>query len=214
MNDLHEIKEELIQLTYSGRKEEAIQLLIRKYGVTTEEAEQLLSLALKESFTPLTFFKQAAKAGSTHLLGKGKGCKQTLFGMIAFGFGFFGIPTLLMALGIFVFQHYQISNSVKTVGFVSSIVTEETDAPSKQFLPIISHEVAGKQYSKKGSFSSNTLYYSVGDSVNIYVNQHDPNDIIIDNFSERWLIITIIGGMGLFFTIVMVVFIRMSRQNS
>lgn len=198
-----------MSLVYAGRKNEAIQLLKQKYGASDEEAEQLLKLALKESFTPIDFFKRAAIAGTTGIT-KGKGCKQTLFGMIAFGFGFFGIPMLLAAAGILIYQFYFISNSTRLIGTV--VVSEESYNSNTEYRAVISYQVNSETYSTQSSVTSNTPQYYVNDPVPLFVNNENPNDVLIDNFFERWLMITIIGSMGLFFTILMIVFIKMSKK--
>ncbi|HNP08137.1 MAG TPA: DUF3592 domain-containing protein [Cyclobacteriaceae bacterium] len=211
MNDPNDIKEELINLVYAGRKEEAIQLLQQKHGATREEAEQLLKLAVKETHTPVDFFKRAARASSTHVT-KGKGCQQTVFGLIAFGFGFFGVPMLLAAAGIFIYQLNFISNSTRIFGKVI-VAKEKSDNNDTQMHSVITYEVDGKTYSKRSTVSSNTPQYYVHDPVPLFVNNEDPNDVLIDSFLERWLIITIVGSLGLFFTILMAVFIGMSRRK-
>lgn len=198
-----------MSLVYSGRKDEAIQLLKQKYSATDEEAEQLLKLAVKESFTPVDFFKRAAKAGTSGIT-KGKGCKQTIFGMVAFGFGFFGIPLLLAAAGIFIYQFYFISNSTRIIGTV--VASEEPNNSSTQYRSVISYQINSETYSTQSTVTSNTPQYYVNDPVPLFVHNDDPNDVLIDSFVERWLMITIIGSMGLFFTIIMIVFIKMAKR--
>jgi len=211
LNDPNDIKEELINLVYAGRKEEAIQLLQQKHGATREEAEQLLKLAVKETHTPVDFFKRAARASSTHVT-KGKGCQQTVFGLIAFGFGFFGVPMLLAAAGIFIYQLNFISNSTRIIGTVA-VSEEPSDNSDSQYHSIITYEVNNETYSTKSTVSSNTPQYYVNDPVPLFVNNENPNDVLIDSFLERWLIITIVGSLGLFFTILMAVFVGKSRRK-
>ncbi|MEP2668757.1 MAG: DUF3592 domain-containing protein [Cyclobacteriaceae bacterium] len=211
MNDPKDIKEELINLVYAGRKEEAIQLLQQQHGATREEAEQLLKLAVKESFTPVAFFKRATKAGASQV-GLGKGCLQTIFGMVAYGFGFFGIPMLLAATGIFIYQYLFISNSTRIIGTVT--VTEENYTNSElQYRSVISYEVNEKTYTTETTISADTPIYYVNDPVPMFVHNDDPNNVLIDSFLERWLIITIVGSLGLIFTLMMVVFIKKSRKK-
>lgn len=211
MNDPKDIKEELINLVYAGRKEEAIQLLQQKHGATREEAERLLKLAVKESFTPVDFFKRATKAGASQV-GLGKGCLQSIFGMVAYGFGFFGIPMLLAATGIFIYQYLFISNSTRIIGKV--VVSEENYNNSElQYRSVISYEVNARTYTTETSVASNTPQYYVNDPVPMFVHNENPNDVLIDSFLERWLIITIVGSFGLLFTFLMVVFLKMSKRK-
>lgn len=199
-----------MSLVYAGRKNEAIQLLKQEYGATDEEAEQLLKLAVKESFTPVDFFKRATKAGTAGLT-KGKGCKQTIFGMIAYSFGFFGIPMLLVAAGIFIYQYYFISNSTRIIGTV--IVSEVSNYNNAQYNAVISYQINSKTYSTQSTVTSDTPQYYMNDPVPLFVNNEDPNDILIDSFLERWMNITIIGTLGFFFTFIMIVFLRLSKKK-
>jgi hypothetical protein len=206
LNNPKDIKEELISLVYAGRKEEAIKRLQLLHGATREEAEQLLKLAVKESSSPIDFFKRAAKAGTSHL-SKEKGCKQSIYGMIAYGFGFFGIPLLLAASGIFIYQLYFISNSTRVIG----VVSEVPDDASTQYRSVISYPVNGKTYSTQSTVTSSAPQYYVNDPVPLFVNNENPSDVMIDNFLERWMILTIIGCPGILFTLMMMVFLRKSR---
>ncbi|MEQ9412972.1 MAG: DUF3592 domain-containing protein, partial [Cyclobacteriaceae bacterium] len=180
-----------------------------QHGATREEAEQLLKLALKESFTPVEFFKRAAKASTSHI-SKDKGCKQTIFGMIAFGFGFFGIPMLLAAAGIFIYQFYFISNSTRIIGTVAAS-EQQYNRNESSYRSVITYQINSKTYSTESNIISSTPEYYENDPVPLFVSNENPNDVFIDSFFERWLIITILGSIGLFFTLLMMVFARKSK---
>lgn len=206
MNDPDKIKQELVDLVYAGRKEEAIQRLQQLHGATRKEAEQLLKLAVKESFTPVDFFKRAIKATAQTSPNK-KGCLHTIFGLMAFGFGFFGIPMLLAAAGIFIYQQYFIANSTQLTGTVIQI--EETFTNSSK--AVIEYEVNGVAYTTRTGVSTNPPQYYMDDPVSLYVSLENSEDVLINNFVERWLMLTILGSLGTFFTVLMLIFYRKSR---
>jgi hypothetical protein len=49
--------------------------------------------------------------------------------------------------------------------------------------------------------------------VPIYVNKSDPDDIIVDTFVDRWLLITIFAGIGLIFSLLGFGFLMAGRKS-
>ncbi|MFZ6010919.1 MAG: DUF3592 domain-containing protein, partial [Bacteroidota bacterium] len=54
--------------------------------------------------------------------------------------------------------------------------------------------------------------YQIGEELTIFVNQENPEEVIIDSFTDRWLIVTVIGCVGAFFILTMVLFLFVSRK--
>ena len=52
----------------------------------------------------------------------------------------------------------------------------------------------------------------IGERVVLFVRKENPNDVIIDTFLERWLVITIVGAIGAVFVFVMILLIIISRK--
>ncbi len=207
MNDLEEIKEEITNLVLSGKKDEAISLLQKKYNISREEAEKLLAVALKETVNPGILFKRIPQ-----MLSGGKGCKKTIYGMIAFGFGFFGIPMLLAAIGFGVYFHYDESQRIEITGTVVDFDTYYDGNGDLQYTPIISYSVDNQTYSCKGTWYSNSPEYNEGDPVTLMVSPDDPESVYVDSFSERWFVLVITGSVAGLFIILMFLFTFMSRR--
>jgi hypothetical protein len=207
LGDLEEIKEEITNLVFTGKKDEAISLLQKKYNINREEAEKLLTLALKETINPGILLKRIPQ-----MLSGGKGCKKTIYGMVAFGFGFFGIPMLLAAIGFGIYFHYDANQRIEITGTVVDYDTYYDANGVLQHSPIISYTVDGKVYSCKGTMYNATPEYNLEDTVVLQVSPDDPESVYIDSFSERWFVIGILGSVSFFLIILMFLFTFMSRK--
>ena len=207
MNDLEDIKEEITDLVFSGKKDDALALLQSRYSINKEEAEKLLALAIKESVTPATFFKRLPKIAS-----EGKGCKKTIFGMIAFGFGFFGIPMFLAAIGFGIYYHNDAEYRMDIFGQVIDYDSYNDANGVTQYTPVISYALDDKEYTCKGTVYQSPPEYAIGDVIPLQVHPEDPESVYIDTFSERWLVVVILGSVSFVFIILMLVFTFMSRR--
>lgn len=207
LNDLEEIKEEITSLVLTGKKEEAIVLIQKKYGANRAEAEKLLALAFKESVQPIDLVKRIPQ-----ILSGGKGCKKTIYGMLAFGFGFFGIPMLLGAIGIGIYFNYEEKHSLPVEGTVIDHDTYKDGNGTIQYTPIVSYTVKGEQYSCKGTMYSSPPEYQIGDVLPVFVNPAEPHSAFINTYSERWFVITFLGVGSIMLIILMLIFTFMSRR--
>lgn len=211
MNDLEEIKDEITTLVFSGKKEEALLLLQKKYGVNREEAEQLLTVAIQENSNPADFFKRVPNLVSASVAGK-RGCKGSIFWMLAFVFGFFGIPMLLAALGIGTYFYYEDKDAIKISGTVEEYDSYFDEAGIEQFTPIVTYAIDGEVFSFKGTFYSNPPDYELGDAVPLGVDPTDPESAYIDTYYERWFVVVLLGSISLGFIFLMIVFRIMSKR--
>ena len=60
---------------------------------------------------------------------------------------------------------------------------------------------------------SDTPEFTEGEQVELLVHKENPNLVIINNFTQRWFMIILIGSIGVFFTLGMIVFIFLSRKR-
>jgi hypothetical protein len=204
VNDLDELKEDLRDLVLSGKKDQAIQILQDKYNVTPTEAQKLLALALKESITPEQIFKSVFKWTPR--------IKKALFKFVAIMFGIIGIPILIAAVGVYVYMTYQIKNSIYTTGVVTEIPNYTREGYYSSGSPVISYEFDTETYTTTASVFSNNEEFSLGDTVALYVNLDDPTSVIIDTFNQRWLMVIVIGAIGLSLTLSMLVLLIHSKR--
>lgn len=209
MKDIDEIKEELSNLVFAGKKEEALKLIQDKYGASRNEAEKLLHLAVKESVSPQKFF--SVLKNQSDRLTDGKGCRQTIFKFIAITFGFIGIPPLLIAIFIYFYYNKQIENSTLVMGTVAELKPYTEYGEPTDYTPIIEYEVAGKPYAIEAPVFSDTPEFSVGEQVELFVEIDNPESVLINTFTQRWFMIILIGSIGGVFTLGMIVFLFLSR---
>jgi hypothetical protein len=65
--------------------------------------------------------------------------------------------------------------------------------------PIISYSWEGKDLTYAGNAYTNPPAFDRGDRVELFVNPSDPTDVWVNSFVGRYLAMTIVGGIGLFF---------------
>lgn len=212
MSQLDEIKEELSTLVFSGKKEEAIKLIQDKYGANREEAEKLLQLAVKESTTPLKVF--SLLKSQVEKTNNGKGCKQTVFKFIAISFGFIGIPPLLIAIAIYFYYDQQIANSELVTGTVVELKPYIEYGQPTDYTPIINYEINGQLYTMEAPVYSDTPEFIIGEQVELFVDKDDSNLVLINTFTQRWFMLILIGSIGGFFTLAMIIFLYLSKSSS
>ncbi len=215
MNDLAEIKEQLLDLVFSGKKEEAIKLLQGKYGADRAEAEKLLQLAIRENVTPAKLFSAVLKRASIHVAG-GKGCRHTMFKYAAIICGFIGIPPLLIACGIYLYRDQQISESSIVAGIVTELKPYHSYGEPVEYTPIISYEVNNQNYTIEALVYGDTPEFEEGESVALYVHRDNPNVVIINTFTQKWFMVILIGSIGMVLTMGMFTLLLLSkpRQNT
>jgi hypothetical protein len=80
------------------------------------------------------------------------------------------------------------------------------------YTPIIRYEVKGKEYTMEAPVYSDTPEFTKGEQVTLFVHKENPDMVIIDTFTQRWFMIILIGSIGAFFTVGMIVFLFLSRS--
>lgn len=213
MDDLNEIKEHLTNLVLSGKKEEAIQLLQQKYGTNRTEAEKLLGLAMKESITPGKFFSTVMKNVPDRMSG-GRGCKPVIYRFIAVIFGFIGIPFLLISIGVYIYTDYQISHSTIVKGVVTEIRTNHSYDDQASQTPVIEYKYNGETILMYAPVYFDSPEFEVGEELRLFVSEEPPHDVIIDTFTQKWFVVTVVASIGVFFLVFMILFIMLARRDS
>ncbi len=126
-----------------------------------------------------------------HLPGTRVNFPFVIFGSI---FLFFGLPMLVAATLIYVSNERDYESRIKVLGEVISLDGYDS------YTPIVSYEWEGVFYEARGQVASNPPAFEIGEEVNVLVNPNDPSAAVIDSFVERWLIVLILGFMGLIFS--------------
>jgi ribosomal protein L7/L12 len=206
-NDLHEddeismtalegeLKNKVIALL-PDRKIEAVKLVKAELNVGLKEALEMVEEVQQEidpNFTP---------SGTT------SGCLAGGFTIFKLVFGFIGLAFLGVAGGIYYFQSQTIANSDLVNGKVVDLVYS-TDGGSA---PVISYPWQGKEKLYHSNTYSTPPAYKIDEIVPMYVNRNDATDVVVDTFSDRWLLIFIFGLIGFIFTAITVVILFFQKS--
>ena len=168
-------------LIYENKKEEAEAVLVAEAGLSESEAKRYLS-RLETSLE-----KDEPKSNKTA------------------AFVVLGIGILMWAIAIYFYidKNRQLSNSYLTTGVVVDFIMNDGLAP------IISYEVEGTQYRYVSSVYSSPPAYEFNESVEIYLDNDDPNKVIINSFANKWLVVTIFASFGLVLDLIGLLFLKL-----
>lgn len=193
-------KQHVRDLLINGRKIEAVKYLRENFALSLKESKRLAEL-IDEDIADDEYVSQPQ---SPTALQRGGGTKTA--SMIGLVFGLIGAAMLSVIIYLYISHQNFLQRAVPAIGVVVS-------SPHQ---PVIDYEYNGEMYSYYSSVSSNPPSYEMGEQVEVFVNPDNPNDVIVNTFTERWFVITLVGGMGLlFFGIGMVTFFafRLRRQS-
>jgi hypothetical protein len=173
-------KENVRKMIRGGRNIEAIKYLKDTFGITLIQAKQLvdqLSLELKDEIQPDV--RRAVR-------------KVYPLSLIIGGiFSFIGLLFLAISTIVYISNSNFKDSAVKVTGVVVNFPHQ----------PLIEYYYGEQLYNFRASTSSNPPSYTIGEKVDIFVNPENPQEAIIDNFLESYLMISIFGGLGFFFFI-------------
>jgi hypothetical protein len=132
------------------------------------------------------------------------GCGNKLFGIF---FGILSAGLSGLALLIFWAQSEQIKASDVVTGTVTSFVEDEGSTA-----PVISYQWKGKELVYTSNLYSTPSAYDLNETVTLYVKRENPQEVIIDSFTDRWLAVTILSGMGGFFLLLTLAFLYTGKK--
>ncbi|HET9487597.1 MAG TPA: DUF3592 domain-containing protein [Chryseosolibacter sp.] len=191
-----ELKTSVAQLLAKGRKLEAVKLVKKD-----------LNLGLRESL--LMVEEVAREVNPSYVSFNLGGCFQ----MVAKGLGVFMMIVsvmMLVAAGlIYFFQTQSIGNSERVTG----VVTEMRALETGETAPVVQYEWKGNNRSYESTYYSSPPDYYVGQSVSLYVNRDDQDDIILDTFSDRYALIVGLAVPGVVFLVVSIVLLYFGRRK-
>lgn len=79
--------------------------------------------------------------------------------------------------------------------------------------PLFEYEFEGNIYQYQSSVSSNPPSYEMGEEIEFFVDINNPSDGLANTFTDRWLAIAIVGGMGAIFSAVSLLVIMVFRYR-
>jgi hypothetical protein len=180
-----EQKQQVRQLLKEGKRIMAIKYLTENFGLGLKDAKRMADLIQQDIIDD----GEAIGSIKDRTLPNMKGC---FIGKL-----FKIISLIFLGIGVYFFiDDYQLVSA----GIQASAVVVSN--PNK---PIFEYEVAGEKYTYEASVSSTPPSYFIGEEVDIYVNPDDPYEILIDTFTDRWLVVVIFGSMGLVFLLIGIV---------
>lgn len=165
-----------------GRKIEAINLVRETQYVSLQEA--LAKVEAIESLIDPDFRPTAAS-----------GSRKDTFGVVGKIFAGIGVLLTCIALYIFYLKQDTISNSEKGTGVVTDMVYSSGGAAA----PSIEYQWNGARHVHQSNVYTTPPAYEIGEEVKLFINREDPEDVVIDSFTGRWVAIMIVGGLGIFF---------------
>jgi len=126
-----------------------------------------------------------------------------------FYFAFGGVGTLLLSIAAIIFYFNQKANNQYT--HIEGVVVRN------QFIngmsrPIITYSWEGKELTYMSTTYTNPPAFERGEKVELFVNPSDPDDVYINSFSQRWLAMTIVGGIGVVFLGFLALFHYLSQR--
>ena len=88
------------------------------------------------------------------------------------------------------------------------------DEPKNTYAPVFEYEYQGKKYKDEGNYFGPSAGFSVGESVEIYVDPNDPEHIYVPSYKQKKSgsgMLMVVGAMCL--AIALIVPIRMKRKT-
>jgi vacuolar-type H+-ATPase subunit I/STV1 len=111
---------------------------------------------------------------------------------IAFG----GVSGLLLTIAAVIFYYNQKATNQYT--HIEGVVARNQSV-NGMARPIITYSWEGKELTYISTNYTNPPAFERGEKVELFVNPDDSKDVYINSFTERWLAMTIVGGIGIFF---------------
>ena len=124
---------------------------------------------------------------------------------IAFG----GVGTLLLSIAAIIFYYNQHATNQYT--HIEGVVVRNQFSNGTA-RPIITYSWEGKDLTYMSNSYTNPPAFERGEKVELFVNPNDPEDAWINSFSERWLAMSIVGGIGIVFLGFLALFHYLSQR--
>lgn len=177
-------------LIYEDKKDEAETVIMKEVGLSKTEANLYIERL------------QATIKGPSKESSKPKGNKTAAYVIMGLGFLMWGL-----AVFFFVKKQQQLDNSYLASGVVVDFVINEG------FAPVISYEIEGVPYQYISSIYSTPPAFDLDETVEIYVDKDDPNNIVINSFVNKWLMVTIFASFGLVLDLISLVVMKLKSSG-
>lgn len=172
-------------LLNEGKESEAKEILVNEASLPDSDATvyiERLSASLKSS-------SSSAKPVSKFLP-----WTFLLLGTLCWGFTIY----------FYLAKTNKLANSTLITGTVVKMLANDEGLSA----PVVAYSLAGKDYQYADNVYSKPSAYKVNETIEIYVNNDNPQDIMVNSFVSKWLIVIIIGSVGLIFELVGVLLMK------
>ncbi|HKU90636.1 MAG TPA: DUF3592 domain-containing protein [Steroidobacteraceae bacterium] len=119
---------------------------------------------------------------------------------------FLGIGVLMLSIAALLWNHTRsfLARAQETTGTVVELrEVRDKDGGSSTWKPVVKFTTArGRNITFAESFSSSPAPYDVGEPVTVLYLPDEPEEARIRGFGSLWLGATIVGGIGLVFTLI------------
>lgn len=183
-------KEEIYNYIDQGRKIEAIKYLTDTFNLRLRDAKRLVEEIEKERTGNVTYIKKGDNINK-RVKGSDKTIKTVLIVFVLAG---------AIMTGFAIFFAMEVDKKVSEWVASNGTVTGLQGGSEGGSAPVITYEFENSVYNYQSSIYSNPPSYFVGEEVGIYINPEYPFEILINTFSEKWLLTMILGIMGVLFT--------------
>lgn len=165
----------------------AIKYLRSMYGMDLQTAKQAVELVAKD-MDPSAFAtqKKPAKAAA----------------VVPLVFSVFGVGMLVICFFVHQSNQRMIEEGVLSEGRVIKLISSSSQNKGNQKAPVVEYTWEGQTFEYRSNTYSSPPAYSIGERVELYVSPEDPNKILINDFSNRWMLIAILGTLGLVFSLI------------
>jgi Protein of unknown function (DUF3592) len=184
------IREEVAELLAASRTVLAVKLVREKAGVSLLEAKTIVEELAREPDVQLRLARPAGSPRSA-----GSGCLFALLFLL--GFTGTGVGLLCGAAVFYAGQQELIARGQRTEGTVVELVYRK-----RGYAPVYRFELDGQVYRYHSNTSTSPPSVKVGDTVILWVDPADHERVQVDTFAERYLLIAILGPLGLLFTLI------------
>jgi hypothetical protein len=188
-------------LLKTGQRNKAVQYLSEQLAVRGEDAETLVAAVEFEIATEGQQQDQTVEKAGNFILG----CGSIVFRIFGVGFALCSFACILAA--IVIYWVFNIPNSVSVEGTVTEFQTNDTGTT-----PVIEFIWQGETKIHKSQTYSEPNPYSLGQPVDLLVNQENPDEAVINSFDERWMAISVLSGTGLFMLLLTSVFFAIGKK--
>ena len=177
-------------LIYENKKDEAEDVLTAEAGLSPDEAISYIE-RMSDSLASTSVEKDKPKSNKT-----------AAFVVMGIGLVMWGL-----AVYFFIEKNSQLASSYLTTGVVVDYIVGDG------LEPVIAYEIDATQYRYTSNIYSTPAPYELNETVEIYVSQDDPNSIIINSFSNKWLIVTIFASFGLILDLIGLLLLKLKSSS-